>query len=139
MKKHLFAKRLSMLAPADDEAQAAVQSLGAGELVQVIIHKPRNLKFHRKFFSMLQIVYQNQERFSSLERLLTAVKLEAGWYEDGPVEAGGKITYLPKSISFAAMDSTEFDQFYREAIGAVVRLLPHLNAEELAEVVAEYA
>lgn len=137
--KALFARRLTMLAPADDAAREAVNSLSAGELVMLEVRRPRNLAFHRKFFGLVQIVFENQERFSTVERLLTAIKLEAGWYEDGPVEAGGKITYLPKSISFARMDALEFERFYREALDAITRLLPHLNAEDLEGVVAEFA
>lgn len=139
MSEVVLCKRLTSLIPVDDEGKEALDGIGQGELVKVKITKARNLKHHKKFFSMLQLVFQNQEKFPTLRHLLTAVKLEAGWYEDGPVDFRGRPQYLPKSISFAKMDQTEFDDFYVQAIAACCRLLPHLNAQDIEQEVLLYA
>ena len=118
--------------PTDLESLEALQSLTPGELVEVRIVKARNLEFHKKFMALVRLVFENQERFSNITQLLTAVKLEAGWYEDGPVVRGVP-SYIPKSISFGKMTAAEFFTFYNEALEAIVRLLPHLNAAGLAE------
>lgn len=135
----VLCKRIASLIPVDDEGKEALDGIGQGELVKVKITKARNLKHHKKFFSMLQLVFHNQERFPTLKHLLTAVKLEAGWYEDVPVDVRGVPHYIPKSISFAKMDQLEFDDFYMQSIAAVCRLLPHLDADDLEQEVVAYA
>jgi hypothetical protein len=136
--KLIFTRRLSSLVPTDPESLEAVQSLTPGKLVEVRIVKARNLEFHKRFMSLVRLVYENQERFSNMTKLLTAIKLEAGWYEDGPVVKGIP-SYIPKSISFGKMSENEFFVFYHEALDAICRLLPHLNAADLAEEVMGYA
>lgn len=132
-------KRMSSLVPVDDTGKDALASIGAGEIVRVKLSRPRNLGHHRKFFSMLQLVFENQERFPTIEHLLTAVKVEAGLYEDAPIDLNGRLVYVPKSISFAKMDQAAFDEFYLAAIAACCRLLPHLNAEDIEQEVLAYA
>lgn len=139
MNEVTLCKRMSSLIPIDDEGKEALNSVGQGELVRVKLTKARNLKHHKKFMSMLQLVLANQEKYPTMTHLLTAVKIEAGWYEDAPIEVGGKLVYLPKSISFAKMDQSEFDLFYDSAIHAVCRLLPHLKAEDIRDEVIAYA
>jgi hypothetical protein len=135
----VMCKRIASLIPIDDEGKDALDGIGQGELVKVKITKARNLKHHNKFFSMLGLVFDNQEKYPTPKHLLTAVKIEAGWYEDVPVEVSGKLSYLPKSISFAKMDQLEFSEFYDQAIAACCRLLPHLNAEDIKNEVIAYA
>lgn len=135
----VMCKRISSLIPVDDEGKEAIDGIGQGELVRVKITKARNLKHHKKFFSMLNLVLENQDKYPTQKHLLTAVKLEAGWYEDEAVDVNGKRSYLVKSISFAKMDQVEFDKFYEEAIAACCRLLPHLNADDIRDEVIAYA
>ena len=135
----VLCKRISSLIPIDDEGKEALDSIGQGEMVKVKITKSRNLRHHKKFFSMLHLVLDNQEKYPTLRHLLTAVKIEAGWYEDAPIEVSGKLVYLPSSISFAKMDQLEFDMFYNDAIAACCRLLPHLQAEDIRNEVIAYA
>lgn len=131
-------RRLSSLIPIDDEGRDILAGIGQGEIVKAKISKPRNPQHHRKFFSMIQLVFENQERFPTIDHLLTAVKIEAGWYHDVAIDLEGRLVYVPKSISFAKMDQAEFNQFYSKAIAAVCRLLPNMNAEDLQEEVMSY-
>lgn len=139
MKEVILCKRITSLIPIDDEGKEALDGIGQGELIKVKITKARNLKHHKKFFDMLQLVFSNQETYPTLKHLLTAVKLEAGWYEDEAVDVNGKRSYLVKSISFAKMDQVEFNEFYMQSIAAICRLLPHLNAEDIEHEVMAYA
>ena len=134
-----FYKRLSSLVPADEAAKEAIAHVSQGECVAVKIRRPRNLGHHRKFFSLMQLVFENQDDYPTLDHFLTAVKIAAGWYEDAPIEVSGKLVYIPKSISFAKMDQGEFERFYGQAIAAICRLLPQFKAEDLREAVLEYA
>lgn len=135
----LFYKRLSSLVPADEQAKESIAHIAQGECVAVRIRRPRNVGHHRKFFSLLQLVFENQEVYPTLDHFLTAVKIAAGWYEDVPITVAGKLVYIPKSISFERMDQGEFERFYLQAIAAICRLLPQFKAEHLQDAVAEYA
>lgn len=139
MSEVILVKRISSLIAVDDDGRDALNSIGQGELIKVKITKARNLKHHKKFFSMIGLVFDNQEKYPTTKHLLTAVKLEAGWYEDVPIDVNGKPHYIPKSISFAKMDQLEFDDFYMQAIAACCRLLPHLDAMDLEQEVMLYA
>lgn len=132
-------RRLSSFIPVDDDGRAVLAGVGQGEIIKAKVSKPRNPKFHRKFFSMISLVHANQERFPTIDHLLTAVKIEAGWYHDTPIDLEGRLVYVPKSISFARMDEHEFHVFYSQALSAVCRLLPHLNAEDIEDEVLSYA
>jgi hypothetical protein len=109
-----LARTGNLLRPARREDQQAMTQFAEGEVLRARIDKPRNLKFHRKFFAMLQLVFENQERYTCVEDLLVEVKLYLGHYREH-IRPNGEIVYVPKSISFAAMDEVEFAAFYRRA------------------------
>lgn len=126
------------LVAADEEAEDAIARIAHGEALLIDIRRPRNLKFHRKYWALIATVFDNQERYPTREHLHVAVKLAAGWF-DSMVLEDGRLVYVPRSISFAAMDEDEFTKFYSEAVGAIIRLLPQFNAEFLLEAVSEFA
>jgi hypothetical protein len=72
----------------------------------------------------------------SRKELLWHIKMQIGHYEQ-KVTLGGRVTYEAKSISFAAMDEAEFEEFYNAAIDVVLKyFLPETNREELTEIIA---
>jgi len=106
--------------PDNEETVLAMQKVKTGEVISVTYVKPRNYQFHKKFMALVQIVYDNQDKYSSIEDVLTEIKLQVGHYEEH-VSLGGKIIYKPKSISFAKMDEIEFNDFYSKALDAVLK------------------
>ena len=133
--KFLAVKRLGSLQPADEAGEAAIRKLGLGELVTVEVKRPRNGKFHRKFFAMLQIILQNQEHYQSIDDLLDVCKLRTGHCRAIQTKQGE--VKIPKSISFSAMDDTEFADFYDRACGWVCNEVIHgLERRHLDEEVA---
>ncbi|KKL59225.1 hypothetical protein LCGC14_2217480 [marine sediment metagenome] len=133
----IMVKRLGALRPTDDSGTEALQKIGDGELVKVSWSRPRNIRFHRKFFAMLQIILANQEHYKSMDDLLDVCKLRIGHVRI--VETAKGIERFPASISFANMDETEFSAFYDRAVDWVLReVLPGLQRQHLdAEVEAE--
>ena len=130
--KLLAVKRLGGLQPIDAAGESAMRKIGIGDVVAVEVKRPRNARFHRKFFGMLQIVLANQEHYRSLDDLLDVCKLRTGHCRtietrQGPVR-------IPQSISFAAMDDAEFADFYDRACGWVVtEVIPGLERTHLDE------
>jgi hypothetical protein len=133
----IMVKRLGAFRPTDDKGIEAMQKIGDGELVKVIWSRPRNIRFHNKFFAMLGIVLKNQEHYASMDELLGVCKLRVGHVTIVQTPQGEE--QWPKSISFAKMDETEFSAFYDKAVDWVLKdVIPGLQRQHLdAEVEAE--
>ena len=91
---------------------------------------PTNIRFHNKFFAMLGIVLKNQEHYHSIDELLGVCKLRTGYVTIIQTPQG--FVHLPKSISFATMDETEFSAFYDKAVDWVLsEVIPGLQRQHL--------
>ena len=130
-------KRLGAFRPTDDQGIEDMAKILDGSLVKVTWTRPRNIHFHNKFFAMLGIVLKNQEHYQSMDELLGVCKIRIGHVT--VVSTGYGTEKWPKSISFAAMDETEFSKFYDRAVDWVLReVIPGLQRQHLdAEVEAE--
>lgn len=137
------------LHPATPADERACERFRSGHWYKVNATNSRNPGHHRKAFALINLIFDSQERFATLEDLLVDLKIRAGWYTEHirtPPDhnalkyiervadriggrVGGKlakaarllreqaaIVYVPKSISFDAMDQTEFEQFYERLI-----------------------
>jgi len=117
------------LIPADTEAAAWMGKVGMGKHVTATVRLPRNTKFHRKFFAMLDVAYSNHDwpeietkwgkaRCSAeLFRKYTIVK--AGHYEIA-LTPHGEPRAEPKSISFTKMDEAEFQKLYSDVLDVIL-------------------
>lgn len=132
-------RTLTGLEPANDRSREWWKSLKLGDMVAVDGRKPRTIKHHAKFFTLLKIVQDNSEDFDSVEQVLYAVKAALGrgqWIR--PAGARREL-FIPESISFGSMDQTEFERFYSDAVNAIVKhFLPGVPAEQLDAIVMEY-
>lgn len=121
--------------PDDDSTVDQLQKLKAGEVVRVEYKRPRNVQFHRKFMALVNLVFDNQDKYANREDLLTELKLQVGHYEEH-ITLGGKVIYQPKSISFASMDNDEFSTFYSKVVDVVLRFfLTDMEEDELHNMV----
>ena len=137
--KILLIKHLSSLKPADDEATEALKKWKQGDILRAEVSKPRNIGHHKKFFSLLNIVVDNQERFRNTSELLDAIKFELG-HIDTRRKMNGEFFQVPKSISFAKMNQLEFDKFYSKAIDVILlHVLPGVDKSDLEQEVLGYA
>ena len=82
--------------------------------------RPRNYQFHKKFFAMIHMVAESMDKPEEL--VLKWIKIAVGLYDE-MIMPGGKIVYVPRSISFAKMDQPEFDEFYLPAVKAAADLV----------------
>lgn len=119
--KMLVVKQLNgSFTPAYDSDYEQAKKIKAGETVQCEIKKVRNPNFHKKFFALINLVYQNQDRFKNFEWLREQLTIEAGYYYVEYTLHGEEIKKA-KSISFAAMDETEFSDLYNAVIDTIVK------------------
>lgn len=138
-------KGLRGSSPADHEAwtkfRRRLETMKPGTWIRMEWASPRHPKHHRKFMALLQLIAENSEVYSTVEKALVAVKLCTGHFDLAVDPTTGEITKCPKSIAFEAMPQEEFEVFYSAAIDAVLQyILPQLGrdqADKLLDMVVE--
>jgi len=123
-----------MLVPTSQHDQDQLLKLRVGSEYKARITKARNPKHHRKGFALLNMIFENQDKYATLEDLRTELKLLTGWY-DHHVRLNGEVIYKPKSMSFADMDQTQFEEWYDRTLTLAAQHfnLPEQTVEFLAE------
>ena len=120
------------LQPVDDHTREQLAYFGDGECFRVKIYRDRNIRHHRLFFGILNLVFANQEKYLSQEGLFFAVKVQAGYVEEIKLK-GDAVMLKPRSIAFSAMTQSEFSDFYAAALKAIVELLPQFAGVNLED------
>lgn len=136
----LLAKTSSYrLGPADEAAEKVIRRWGKGEAIVCEVKRARNPGGHRKAYALLRLVFENQNKYSTIDDLLTEIKLRAGHYDEY-VTTRGELVYTPRSISFAELDEDEFVEFYDKMIDAMIKhILPGVGREDLEDEVLRFA
>ena len=83
-----------------------------GEKFWIDIKIARNYLFHKKYFAMLKLAFENQEKFQDLTEFRLLAQMKAGYYKEVKTEKG--IVYMPSSISYDSLDNTAFEQLYNK-------------------------
>lgn len=118
------------LRPLEDNS---LKRMAVGEALEFEFKKNRNYKFLQKFFVFLKAVYSIEEiekQFSSVEHLRYALTMDAGYFEEVK-SFSGEIYLKRKSISYASMDESAFDQFYAQVMALVLKRLPQYCEKDI--------
>lgn len=93
---------------------------------------PRNSKFHRKFFALLNVgfdAWEPNRKHKSYKGLVVQKNFEqfreditilAGYYEQ-TFDLKGRMKIRAKSISFAKMDDAQFEEVYQAVVTVLLR------------------
>jgi hypothetical protein len=108
-----------ILVPANAVDEAAFEKLRMNTEYKCDLRKARNPDHHRKGFALINLIFDSQEKYLTMEDMLTELKLMVGWYREH-VRSNGDLVYLPKSISFADMDQLEFETFYDRVLDLAI-------------------
>jgi hypothetical protein len=100
-----------------------IKKLKVGQEYQCEVKQPRNLKFHKKFFALVNMLFENQEIYNNPDRLRKDLIIEAGLYDEW-ADFQGVMQREAKSISFAKMTENEFSELYSKVIDVIVK---HFN------------
>lgn len=124
-----FMRTPAGLVPADTAASEWFSKVRLGQPVTASVRLPRNGKFHRRFFAMLDVAYSNHDwpeietKFgkarTSPEMFRKYVIVKAGHYE-ADLTPHGEIRVVPKSISWAKMDEAEFSRLYSDVLDVIL-------------------
>lgn len=127
------------LAAQDDAARAYLRKLKLGDVVRCDVIRPRSVKYHRRFFGMLNTVWQACGDWQTVDELLVELKFRAGLVDRQRVvdKATGEVLaeiIKPRSISFAAMSDDEFREFVDRCIKIICEeMVPGLDDAVLRE------
>ena len=88
------------------------------------IKQSRNIRFHSKFFALLNMTLDNlphswSDKIQNIDRMLDEVKIEIGHFDTYFSNEGKEIIKL-KSISFASMDEVSFSDFYNRSVNVIL-------------------
>ena len=136
MKITLIKKLNGNFIPAYDSDYESAKKITINEPFEYEYKKPRNYKFHKKFFALLNLVYDNQERYINIEHLRHDLIIEAGLYEIRYNFQGVEV-YVPKSISFAKMDEIEFNELYSKCIDVIIKYF-NFNKQDIIDNIEQY-
>jgi hypothetical protein len=115
-----------------------VQELEIGETLQFEYRLPRSPVHHSFFFLKLTGLFERQERFDDLDRMLDWLKVGAGHVDLLPGR-DGQMVAIPKSIAWHKLEEQEFIEFCRAMNDflwtpyAQEALWPHLKVEQRYE------
>jgi len=134
-----FRKELGGLRPEGDTATAVLGKIKLGDVVKVEIKRPRNLAHHRKFWALMNLVFENQEHYESVENMVAAMKTAVGHCDFMPSKDGNTMIAIPKSIAFHKMDQTEFETFYENCLNVIAKhFIPGIDKDDLRKEVESF-
>jgi hypothetical protein len=117
------------LVACDPSAEKFLKSLKLGEGMWIEVKRQRNVRFHRRFFALLNMAFDLWEPAGSktfngrpvekhFERFREEVLVLAGHY-DVSYGLDGSVRFTARSISFGKCDEHEFNDVYRSVLGVV--------------------
>ena len=123
MKSIFMVKQLNgSFLPAHDSDLELARQIKVGDVYRFQYSKPRNYEFHKKFFALMDLVFQNQENYTDRNELREDLTIEAGFWFEKTNYITGEVTKKAKSINFSSMDENEFGELYRAMLDTVIRV-----------------
>ena len=122
------------------------KKLKVGQVYVAEIKVARNLQFHRKFWSMLNTAWallpeKTQNGFRTLEGFRAYLLVAAGFFDTYYSPRLKDFVEVPKSMSFASMDETEFNECYervKDVIWSVLQPRVKITQEIFEQYLANY-
>lgn len=136
MTKIALIRTLSGFKPAYDSDIELSKKIKLNEIYTYEFKKERNYNFHKKFFALVKLVFDNQEQYTNFEHLRKDLIIESGNYDLRYDLLGVEIREA-KSISFAKMDEIQFSDLYSSVIDVIVKYF-HFDKEEILSNVEQY-
>ena len=112
-----------------DSDYEKIKRIKVGDFLECEIRKPRNYQFHKKFFALIQMIYQNQEIYNNIDDLREDLTISAGYYVKRE-NLQGEAIKKAKSIKFSEMDEHEFSDYYSRVLDEIVKHFPEDQPED---------
>lgn len=118
-------KKNGFLIPSSECDQENIALMTDGKTYKCEFSSPRNIKFHRRYFALLDVLFnifepepvshKGEFAIKSRERFRKDIAIATGHYEL-VVSIKGECKAEAKSISFARMDDVQFADLYSKTI-----------------------
>ncbi len=95
--------------------QSAVHGMAVGDTMRFSFKLPRSGPFHRRHFSILTRVFDQQEQFVDAERFREWVQIGAGFCDIVPGPKGKPVA-MSRSIAWDALEEPEFAEHHAAVI-----------------------
>ena len=118
MKLWLIKSDENKLTPYRDNDYELAKKIPILEPVLMEYIKVRNYAFHKKYFGLLNLVFNNQEQYNNFENFRRVMQMKAGYFDEQITDKG--IVYLPKSISFEELDQVAFEKLYSDVLDVLI-------------------
>lgn len=112
MKVLVVKTQSGFLKPAYGSDSDSFSKMPYNEIFEIEFTKRRNIRFHRKFFSLMKLAFENQEAYLTMEKMRKDIIKHAGYSETETDFITGEVTTVAKSISFSNVDEIEFSEIY---------------------------
>ncbi|QQV90515.1 NinB/ Orf homologous recombination mediator [Polaribacter phage Freya_1] len=112
------------------------KKLKAGVHFECEIKKKRNYEFHKKYFALINMLFDNQERYNNVDDLREDLTIEAGFYTKRENIKGESIKKAD-SVSFASMDEFKFNELYNKTLDVIVKYF-NFNKQDIIDNVEQY-
>lgn len=135
----IYLKRtLTGFVPADEASADATRKYKVGEVYRADVVKPRSYQHHKLCMALLNLTYENQERYQSFDVFRKAVAFAAGHVNEYP-SIDGEIICEAGSLSYDALDEVQFTAVMTAMMTVCAHILNDMDEAELAAQVAIYA
>lgn len=107
------------------------KKLKAGVQFECDVKKKRNYEFHKKYFALINLVFDNQERYNNIDHLRKDITIAAGYYTQR-LNIKGEVITEADSISFSKMDDFQFSELYSKTLDAIVKYF-HFERQDVID------
>lgn len=128
--------------------KSRLSNLEVGELITFDVKLPRNSKYHKKFFALLNLgfeMWEPQRKHKSYKQVAIQKNFEsfradvlimAGYYSQ-TFDLDGRMKLEPLSISFASMDQPKFEAVYSDCLNVLLEkvLITYKDRKEVDAVI----
>ncbi len=127
----IYRRGTDALYPCNDVAFKKFESIALGAAVRVKVEKPRNSKFFRKWWALVNFAFEywtpselSGDRYDGvvpqkdMERFRKDLTILSGRYTQ-VIRLDGSLQIKAKSISFASMSEESFNEFYKNTFDVV--------------------
>lgn len=132
---YLMKRKDGAYSPMDDNDYQASAKLAPGSVVKATV--PRNYKFHKKAFALLQLGFDNQDKFESFEIYRKYQTILAGYFDEVPSKDGEAIP-IPKSLAYDAMSAEDFEKWFNATLELIAKQMDTASEKVKAEIESFY-
>lgn len=133
------------LVPMYDSDLDKKKRLKVGSIVRCTVSNPRNYEFHKKFFALVRLTFDNlplglveKWQIHNEDDMLKRFKYDLNYYTTR-INSNGEKEIEYQSISFAKMEQYEFEHFYNLCIDLVLyHYIRGIDRDDLIEEIENF-